>query len=327
MKNLRTFLWIGLGLILFVNFQVWTTEFGARDAAVAAAKAQAAEAEKRDNPLTAAVPEATGTAPAAATAPPAAAPVPGEVPTLEELEKQSAEPRKKPGLAITVRLGRSRLLTDSESQLLSQPRVPHEFTRLYKLGLAMGAARDLKKLAETVLDGLLEETRANTGAVLMLETGRELSLVAYRGKCARLPSSIGAVVPEPVDSMGEYRERVLEPIYRDLEPHDAERLLRHDWINARAAAARFDAMAVEIRSLDVQEAPAMDTAFAALIVEVLKLLCSEQWLDAAGMNRRRTEEQREVGDAQPEEEDDDAGQRAIGLVVGAESAHVEPEGH
>jgi Nif-specific regulatory protein len=103
-------------------------------------------------------------------------------PTLAELEKEPAEPRKKPGLAITVRLSRSRLLTESESQLLSQPRVAHDLTRLYKLGLAMGSARDLKKLAETVLDALLEETHADTGAVLMLDNSRELSLVAYRGK-------------------------------------------------------------------------------------------------------------------------------------------------
>ena len=34
----------------------------------------------------------------------------------------------------------------------------------------------------------------------------------------------------------------------------------------------------------------MDVAYAALIVEVLKLLCAEQWLDTAGLNRRRTAE-------------------------------------
>lgn len=34
----------------------------------------------------------------------------------------------------------------------------------------------------------------------------------------------------------------------------------------------------------------MDVAYAALIVEVLKLLTAERWLDAAGMNGRRTEE-------------------------------------
>ena len=109
-------------------------------------------------------------------------PVAGEAPTLDELEEEPVEPKKKHSLAITVRLSRSRLLTESESQLLAQPRVAHDLTRLYRLGLAMGAAKDLKALSETVLDGLLEETRADTGAVLMVETGRELALVAYRGK-------------------------------------------------------------------------------------------------------------------------------------------------
>ena len=114
-------------------------------------------------------------------------------------------------------------------------------------------------------------------------------LVAYRGKCARVPSLIGATVPEPVGSIGEYHERVLEPIYGDLEPLDPEGVLRHEGLNARGAIARFDRFCVELRVLDVQEAPAMDVAYAALVVEVLKLLCAEQWLDAAGMNGWRTE--------------------------------------
>jgi hypothetical protein len=115
-------------------------------------------------------------------------------------------------------------------------------------------------------------------------------LVVYRGNCARIPSITGDVVPEPVGSIGEYHERVLEPIYRDLEPHDPEGVLRHEWVNARGAIARFDRMAIEIRVLDVQETPVMDVAYAALIVEVLKLLCAEQWLDRAGMDRWRTAE-------------------------------------
>ncbi|RPI61490.1 MAG: glutamate--cysteine ligase, partial [Lysobacterales bacterium] len=115
-------------------------------------------------------------------------------------------------------------------------------------------------------------------------------LVVYRSNCARIPSVTGEIVPEPIGSIGEYHERVLEPIYADLAPHDPEGVLRHEWVNARGAIARFDRMAIEIRVLDVQEAPAMDVAYAALIVEVLKLLCAEQWLDVAGMNRWRTEE-------------------------------------
>ena len=115
-------------------------------------------------------------------------------------------------------------------------------------------------------------------------------LVVYRSNCARIPSVTGDVVPEPIGSIGEYHERVLEPIYADLAPHDPEGVLRHEWVNARGAIARFDRMAIEIRVLDVQETPVMDVAYAALIVEVLKLLCAEQWLDRAGMNRWRTEE-------------------------------------
>jgi hypothetical protein len=79
-------------------------------------------------------------------------------------------------------------------------------------------------------------------------------------------------------------------MYRDLEPHDPEGVLRHEWLNARGAIARFEFSSIELRVLDVQEAPAMDVAYAALIVEVLKLLCAERWLDAAGMNLRRTAE-------------------------------------
>ena len=115
-------------------------------------------------------------------------------------------------------------------------------------------------------------------------------LVAYRGNCAKIPSVTGDVVPEPVGSIGEYHERVLEPIYRDLEAHDTQGVLRNEWVNARGAIARFDRMAIEIRVLDVQETPLMDVAYAALIAEVLRLLTAEQWLDVRGMNQWSTTE-------------------------------------
>jgi gamma-glutamyl:cysteine ligase YbdK (ATP-grasp superfamily) len=115
-------------------------------------------------------------------------------------------------------------------------------------------------------------------------------LVVYRDNCAKIPSVTGEVVPEPVGSIGEYHERVLEPIYADLEPHDPEGVLRHEWVNARGAIARFDRNAIEIRVLDVQETPLMDVAYAALIVEVLKMLCAEQWLDRARMDAWPTSE-------------------------------------
>ena len=115
-------------------------------------------------------------------------------------------------------------------------------------------------------------------------------LLVYRDNCARIPSVTGAVVPEVVGSIGEYHERVLEPIYRDLEPHDPERLLRHEWVNARGAIARFERMAIEIRVLDVQETPLMDVAYAALIVDVLKILCDERWADRRALDKWHTQE-------------------------------------
>src|SRR5262249_13944798 len=115
-------------------------------------------------------------------------------------------------------------------------------------------------------------------------------LVVYRGNCARIPSITGDVVPEAVGSIGEYHERVLEPLYRDLEPHDPERLLRHEWVNARGAIARFERMTIEIRVLDVQETPLMDAAYAALIVEILKVLCEERWADRRSLDQWHTRE-------------------------------------
>jgi gamma-glutamyl:cysteine ligase YbdK (ATP-grasp superfamily) len=110
-------------------------------------------------------------------------------------------------------------------------------------------------------------------------------LVVYRSNCALIPSVAGEVVPEAIGSIGEYHERLLEPLYRDIAPHDPERVLRYEWLNARGAIARFDRMAIEIRVLDVQETPLMDVAYAALIVEVLKLLCEERWADRRSLDQ------------------------------------------
>jgi carboxylate-amine ligase len=110
-------------------------------------------------------------------------------------------------------------------------------------------------------------------------------LVVYRNNCARIPAVTGEVVPEAIGSIGEYHERLLEPLYADIAPHDPERVLQHEWLNARGAIARFDRMAIEIRVLDVQETPLMDVAYAALIVAVLKLLCEDRWADVRSLDR------------------------------------------
>jgi hypothetical protein len=98
----------------------------------------------------------------------------------------------------------------------------------------------------------------------------------YAGNAARVPSVAGAVVPEPIFTRREYEEVLLGGIYRDLEPLDPEGVLRHEWVNARGAIARFDRGAIEIRVLDVQECPAADLAIAGATIAVVRALVEER---------------------------------------------------
>lgn len=104
-------------------------------------------------------------------------------------------------------------------------------------------------------------------------------LEVYRSNARRIPSVAGAVIPEPVYTQEAYIEQILEPIYRDLTPHDPEGTLQHEWVNARGAIARFERNTIEIRVLDVQECPAADLALVQLIVAALRALVAERWSD------------------------------------------------
>jgi gamma-glutamyl:cysteine ligase YbdK (ATP-grasp superfamily) len=102
-------------------------------------------------------------------------------------------------------------------------------------------------------------------------------LAVYATNAARVPSVSGDIVPEPVFTIAEYYERILERIYRDLAPLDPAGVLAHEWANARGAIARFERHTIEIRVLDIQECPAADLAIARLIVRTLQALVDECW--------------------------------------------------
>ena len=106
-------------------------------------------------------------------------------------------------------------------------------------------------------------------------------LEVYRHNADRVPSVSGRVVPEAVSSRAEYEARVLQRIYDDLAPLDPEGVLRHEWVNARGAIARFDRQAIEIRVLDVQECPQADLAVVAAVVAVVRALVEERWAPRA----------------------------------------------
>lgn len=92
----------------------------------------------------------------------------------------------------------------------------------------------------------------------------------YRTHQMRIPASMGELVPDDYHSRTDYHERVLLPMYREVVGHDIEAVLRHEWLNARAAIPRFDRNAVEIRVLDTQECPLADLAIAAAAVALVR---------------------------------------------------------
>ena len=95
-------------------------------------------------------------------------------------------------------------------------------------------------------------------------------LEAYRKNCARIFSVTGHVIPEPVESMAEYHDRILQRIYDDLAPYDPEGVLRYEWANARGAIARFDRQTIEVRVVDVQECPLADLAVLQAITSAIR---------------------------------------------------------
>jgi hypothetical protein len=100
-------------------------------------------------------------------------------------------------------------------------------------------------------------------------------LEVKRSNSMLVPSINADVIPEPVFTTDEYRHKILEPIYRELAPHDPEGILCEEWINGRGAIARLERGTIEIRSIDTQETPAADLAVAAAIVAAVKLCAAE----------------------------------------------------
>jgi gamma-glutamyl:cysteine ligase YbdK (ATP-grasp superfamily) len=114
-------------------------------------------------------------------------------------------------------------------------------------------------------------------------------LAVYQQNCRRIPAATGRVVPEPVFSSAEYHRLILEPLYADVAPFDAEGVLQEEWLNARGAIARFERSAIEIRVLDVQECPQADVAICALIADVLEALAAGRWGDPSRLEAWETE--------------------------------------
>ena len=115
----------------------------------------------------------------------------------------------------------------------------------------------------------------------------------YAGNSTRVPAITGAVIPEPIFSIDEYERYLLGRIYADLAPLDPDGVLRHEWVNARGAIARFDRMALEIRIIDTQECPVADVAVAGAVSAAVRALVEGVW---SGTRQQRSWDHRELAE-------------------------------
>lgn len=97
-------------------------------------------------------------------------------------------------------------------------------------------------------------------------------LKAYLTHQARVPATMGRVIPDSTQGMAAYQDQVLQPMYRDIAPLDPAGILQHEWLNTRGAIPRFERMALEIRLLDTQEHPGADLAVAAAVAAAVQRL-------------------------------------------------------
>jgi len=92
----------------------------------------------------------------------------------------------------------------------------------------------------------------------------------YEKNQQNIPSICAGVIPEFVSSEGEYRDRILAPMYRDISAFDPEGILQHEWLNSRGVIPKFEYNALEIRIMDTQECVDADIALAKAVFAILQ---------------------------------------------------------
>jgi hypothetical protein len=106
---------------------------------------------------------------------------------------------------------------------------------------------------------------------------KDTRMEVYRTNSLKIPSITGDVIPEPVFSVPQYQQFILQRIYQDLQPFDSEKVLQEEWVNARGAIARFERNSIEIRIIDIQETPFADIAIAAAVIGAVRMMAEERF--------------------------------------------------
>lgn len=153
----------------------------------------------------------------------------------------------------------------------------HGFANLQSMHINLPFANDdeFSQLHNTirVLLPLLPALAASTPLLDGKPTGLvDSRLYFYDKNQQRIPSITADVIPEFIQSEDEYQTKILTPMYRDIKALDPHGLLQHEWLNSRAAIAKFDIHAIEIRIIDSQECVNADIAIAHVVHALLQSL-------------------------------------------------------
>lgn len=111
----------------------------------------------------------------------------------------------------------------------------------------------------------------------------------YKTNQSKIPSITGRVIPEAVFSKRNYLNTIYEKIKADIAPHDPDNVLNPIWVNSRGAIPRFDRGSIEIRIMDIQECPSADIAIVSLVIETIKALVNEKFIDFESQTKWKTD--------------------------------------
>jgi len=85
-----------------------------------------------------------------------------------------------------------------------------------------------------------------------------------------VPETQGQILPEYVQSLTDYRRKILQPMYDAIGAYPGGGVLKHDFLNARGAVLKLSRRSLEIRVLDMQECVSLDVAIAVFVRSVLR---------------------------------------------------------
>ncbi len=150
----------------------------------------------------------------------------------------------------------------------------------YQLNLSYGNENDAVKLYNA-LANILPYLPAISAASPIYESRIgpfvDNRLHFYATNQKKVPSIVGDVIPEYIESFKDYRELTIDRYSRDLLKAGAPScIIDKEWINSRGAIIRFDRNALEIRLMDEQECVKADVALSCFLRASLRGLLEEK---------------------------------------------------